>query len=91
MKITQIITISRILITVIPAIRTLIDYIERPGHGKEKKQAVMRAVDTILDAFDLSDTVKAIILGIVDVLIDIKIQILNLDPKVKPDQTEPNP
>ena len=77
-KISQAVTIVRILVAVIPAVRILIDFVERPGHGKEKKEAVMNATEKILDAFDLSDTIKTTILEIVNVLIDIKISVLNL-------------
>ena len=85
MKIGQAVTIVRILVAVIPAVRTLIDFIEQPGYGKEKKEAVMNAIEKILDAFDLSDTIKTTILGIVDILIDIKIQVMNLN---KPESLE---
>ena len=78
MKIGQAITVVRILVAVIPAVRTLIDFIEQPDHGKEKKEAVMNAIEKILDAFDLSDTIKTAIIEIVGVLIDIKISVLNL-------------
>ena len=77
-KISQAVTIVRILVAVIPAVRILIDFVERPGHGKEKKEAVMSAIEKILDAFDLGDTIKTIILEIISVLIDIKISVLNL-------------
>ena len=78
-KISQAITVVRILVAVIPAVRTLIDFVERPGYGKEKKEAVMNAIERILSAFDLSDTIKTTILEIVSVLIDIKISVLNLE------------
>jgi len=77
-KISQAVTIVRILAAVIPAARILIDFVERPGHGKEKKEAVLNAIERILDAFDLSDTIKTTIIEIVSVLIDIKISVLNL-------------
>ena len=77
-KISQAVTIVRILVAVIPAVRILIDFVERPGHGKEKKEAVLNAIERILDAFDLSDTIKTTIIEIVSVLIDIKISVLNL-------------
>ena len=66
---------------IVPIILTLIKEFEVPGFGKEKKEAVLKAIGLFYDALAKGNTLpitKEMLLGVADKLIDIVVGLFNL-------------
>ncbi len=70
----------KVLLALIPLVRKLIEMVEVPGNGAEKKAAVLQALGGAIDAlpWTVEPEVKTAALNIASGLIDITISILNL-------------
>jgi len=70
----------KVLIAVIPFIRSLMKQVEVPGSGTEKKAAVLQGLSEAINKlpWELTDHVKAIVLDIAGIIIDIIVGVLNI-------------
>ena len=76
----KVIKIIRVLVAVIPFVRKIIEQVEIPGFGPEKRQAVLDALRGIIRElpWEISEDVVDSSLGILGALIDITVAVLNL-------------
>jgi hypothetical protein len=80
MKFADFLKVIEIVNKLVPFVRQLIEQVEIPGFGAEKKAAVMTAVTGILDnmGVDITPNVREGVLKVVSFLIDIIVGVLNL-------------
>ena len=72
--------VIKVLIAVVPFIRVLMQQVEIPGNGAEKKAAVLNGIADVINKlpWDLTDRAKEIVLEASGIIIDITIGVLNL-------------
>jgi hypothetical protein len=72
--------VIKVLLAIVPLVRKVIEQVEIPGNGPEKKAAVLAALGNTIDAlpWEISPEVKETALRIIGGLIDVIIGILNL-------------
>ena len=68
----------KIIVAVVPLIKELIDVVEAPGHGPEKKKAVLGALNQVLSKLNVSSTVRSIVEEVASWLIDTIVAIRHL-------------
>jgi len=70
----------KVLIAVVPFIRSLMKQVEVPGSGAEKKAAVLQGLSEAINKlpWELTDHVKEIVLDIAGIIIDIIVGVLNI-------------
>jgi len=70
----------KVLIAVVPFIRSLMKQVEVPGSGAEKKAAVLQGLSEAINKlpWELTDHVKGIVLDIAGIIIDIIVGVLNI-------------
>ncbi len=68
----------RIVTIVIPFIKEMIDAVEGPGHGPDKKKAVLDALDKVLTKLNVSQMIRSFIGEIASWLIDTIVMIRHL-------------
>jgi hypothetical protein len=80
MNFSDFLKVIEIVSKLVPFVRQLIEQVEVPGHGPEKKQAVLDAVTGIMNNMGLtiSEGVKTGVLKVISLLIDIIVGVLNL-------------
>jgi len=74
----NILKILGLLSGIVPIILTLIKEFEVPGFGKEKKEAILKAIDLFCDKIDNLPMTKEKILNIAGNFIDIVVGFFNL-------------
>lgn len=81
-KIAEILGIVRLLVGLIEPIKEFIRQVEIPGHGPEKKQAVLELVSEVVDTVDLAlpgvTVPKELIMNFTSNVIDILVAFYNL-------------
>jgi len=72
--------VLKVLIAVVPFIRSLMKQVEVPGSGAEKKAAVLQGLSEAINKlpWELTDHVKEIVLDIAGIIIDIIVGVLNI-------------
>ena len=72
--------VLKVLIAVVPFIRSLMKQVEVPGSGAEKKAAVLQGLSEAINKlpWELTDHVKEIVLDIAGIIIDITVGVLNI-------------
>ena len=80
MKFTDFLKVIEIVNKLVPFVRQLIEQVEIPGFGPEKKKAVMDAVTGILDnmGVEITTQVRDGVLKVISFLIDVIVGVLNL-------------
>ena len=80
MKFTDFLKVIEIVNKLVPFVRQLIEQVEIPGFGAEKKAAVLAAVTGILDnmGLEITEGVRSGVLKIISFLIDVIVGVLNL-------------
>lgn len=61
----------------IPLVKGLVEGFETPGHGEEKKQAVLEAVEKVIDQAGAPEGIKTFALWVVGFVIDAIVAIKN--------------
>lgn len=79
-KFAQAIQVIKVLLAIVPLVRKIIEQVEIPGSGPEKKAAVLAALSNTIDSlpWEVAPEVKDTALKIVGGLIDVILGILNL-------------
>lgn len=72
--------VIKVLLAIVPLVRKIMEQVEVPGNGPEKKAAVLAALGNTIDAlpWEITPEVKETVLRIIGGLIDVIIGILNL-------------
>ena len=66
------------IVAVIPLIQALVAAFEGPGHGPEKKEAVIKALKETLAGFDVTGKTLELVVNFADWFIDMLVWVWNL-------------
>ena len=86
----KIMEILGLLVGLIPVVITLINQVETPGFGAEKKQAVLDAIGLFYDNLGITAISKEKLLGIVGGLCDVFVGLFNIVGWFKKENPTPN-